>query len=194
MRIRIAYNATTGAKLWEYDHPFPTSAYKNVCCDTNNRGVALLGTMLFLGTLDNHVLELDAADGNVVWNVALQDPGVGYSISEAPLVVNGSVIIGSGGEYGACGFIVALDAQTGATKWKTYTIPDETRPGGKTWPASAYKTGGGSPWITGIYDPDTNTLFCGTGNPGPWLETMRLGKNMDSDTLLALDPDTGAMK
>lgn len=191
----IAYNATTGAKLWEYDYPVPTAAYKTVCCDTNNRGVAVFGTMLFFGTLDNHVLALDAATGNVVWNVALQDAGTGYSISEAPLVVNGNVIIGSGGgEYGARGFIVALDAQTGATKWKSYTIPDETQPGGKTWPAGAYKTGGGSPWMTGTYDPDTNTLFWGTGNPGPWLATMRPGKNMGSDTLLALDPDTGAMK
>ncbi len=191
----IAYNATTGGKIWEYDYAVPPNAYKTVCCDTNNRGVAVYGSMLFFGTLDNHVVALDAATGKLVWNIALADPGIGYSISEAPLVVNGNIIIASGGgEYGARGFIVGLDAQTGATKWKTYTVPAENEPGGDTWPAGMYKTGGGSPWMTGTYDPDTNTLFWGVGNPGPWLATMRPGKNLYTDSLLALDPDTGALK
>jgi alcohol dehydrogenase (cytochrome c) len=191
----IAYNATTGTKLWEYDYPVPPAAFKTVCCDTNNRGVAVFGTMLFFGTLDNHVLALDAATGKVIWNISLMEPGVGYSISEAPIIVNGNVIIGSGGgEYGARGFIVALDAQTGATKWKTFTVPDETSAGGNTWPAGMYKTGGGSPWMTGTYDPATNSLFWGVGNPGPWLATMRPGKNLYTDSLLSLDPDTGAVK
>jgi alcohol dehydrogenase (cytochrome c) len=191
----IAYNATSGAKIWEYDYPVPANAYKTVCCDTNNRGVAVFGTMLFFGTLDNHVVALDAATGKMIWNISLMEPGVGYSISEAPIIVNGNVIIGSGGgEYGARGFIVALDAQTGATKWKTFTIPDEKTAGGETWPAGMYKTGGGSPWMTGTYDPATNSLFWGVGNPGPWLATMRPGKNLYTDSLLALDPDTGAVK
>ncbi len=191
----MAFNAVTGAKLWEYDYPVAPAAYKTVCCDTNNRGVAVFGANLFFGTLDNHVLALDAATGKVVWNIALQDAGTGYSISEAPLVVNGNIIIGSGGgEYGARGFIVALDAATGATKWKTFTVPAENEPGGDTWPAGMYKTGGGSPWMTGTYDPDTNSLFWGVGNPGPWLATMRPGKNLYTDSLLALDPATGAVK
>ncbi len=191
----MAYNAVTGAKLWQYDYPVPAAAYKTVCCDTNNRGVALFNNLVIFGTLDNHVVALDASTGKVVWNISIEDPGVGYSISEAPLVVNGKVIIGSGGgEYGARGFIVGLDAQTGAQVWKTYTTAAPGEPGGDTWPAGAYATGGGAPWMTGTYDPDTNTLFWGAGNPGPWLATMRPGKNLYTDSVLALDPDTGAMK
>jgi alcohol dehydrogenase (cytochrome c) len=191
----IAYNAATGEKLWEYVYPLPTKALKTICCDVNNRGVAVFGTSVIFGTLDNHMLSLDATTGAVQWNVTLEQPGVGYSITAAPLVVNGKVIIGvGGGEYGARGFIAALDAKTGAQVWKIFTIPTETEPGGTTWPAGAYKTGGGSPWMTGTYDTATNTLFWGVGNPGPWLATMRPGKNLYSDSLLALDPDTGKMK
>ncbi len=191
----IAYNAATGAKLWEYDHPLPAATFKTLCCDTNNRGVALYDDMVILGTLDNHVVALDAQTGAVKWNVSLAGPGVGYSITEAPLIVNGKVIIGSGGgEYGARGFITALDANTGNQVWKFYTTPAEDQPGGNTWPAGAYKTGGGSPWMTGTYDPDTDTLFWGVGNPGPWLATMRPGDNLYTDSLVALDPSTGNLK
>ncbi|EKM98938.1 MULTISPECIES: PQQ-dependent dehydrogenase, methanol/ethanol family [unclassified Acidocella] len=191
----IAYNATTGQKLWEYDYQLPTAAFKTLCCDTNNRGVALSGDMVIFGTLDNHVVALDAATGAVKWNVTLKEPGTGYSITEAPLIVNGKVIIGTGGgEYGARGRIVALDVNTGNELWKFYTTPSEDEPGGKTWPAGAYKTGGGSPWMTGTYDPSTDTLFWGVGNPGPWLATMRPGDNLYTDSLVALDPNTGKLK
>ncbi|MBV8458919.1 MAG: PQQ-dependent dehydrogenase, methanol/ethanol family [Acetobacteraceae bacterium] len=191
----IAYDAKTGAKIWEYDYLLPKIALKTICCDINNRGVAVYGDMVFFGTLDNHVLALDAATGKVLWTISLEEPGIGYSITEAPLVVNGKVIISSGGgEYGARGFIVGLDAKTGALVWKTYTIPSPDQPGGDTWPAGMYKTGGGAAWMPGTYDPDTKTLFWGVGNPGPWLAAMRPGKNLYSDSLLALDPDTGAIK
>jgi alcohol dehydrogenase (cytochrome c) len=191
----IAYNAATGEKLWQYDYPVAPAAYKTLCCDTINRGVAVYDNEVVFGTLDNHVVALDAQSGKPVWNVSLAEPGTGFSITEAPLIVNGKVIIGSGGgEYGARGFIVGLDAKTGSQLWKTYTIPAEDQPGGDTWPAGAYKTGGGSPWMTGTFDPETNTLFWGAGNPGPWLATMRPGTNLYSDSLLALDPDTGALK
>lgn len=191
----IAYNATTGQKLWEYVYKLPQAAFKTLCCDTNNRGVALYGNMVIFGTLDNHVVALDAATGDVKWNVSLAEPGVGYSITEAPLIVNGKVIIGSGGgEYGARGFIVGLDAETGKMDWKFYSTPAEDQPGGNTWPKGAYKTGGGSPWMTGTYDPSTDTLFWGIGNPGPWLATMRPGSNLYTDSVVALDPNTGKLK
>jgi len=191
----LAYNAVTGAKLWQYDYPVPMTAYKTVCCDTNQRGVGVYDNLVIFGTLDNHVVALDAQTGAVKWNVSLMEPGVGYSITEAPLIVNGKVIIGSGGgEYGARGFLVALDAETGNTVWKTYTTATEDMTGGDTWPAGMAKTGGGAPWLTGTFDPSTNTLFWGAGNPGPWLATMRPGKNLYTDSLLALDPDTGKMK
>jgi len=191
----IAYNAKTGAKLWQYDYKIDPTAYKTICCDTNNRGVGVYGSNVIFGTLDNHVVALDATTGNVVWNVSLAEPGVGYSVTEAPLIVNGKVIIASGGgEYGARGFIVALDANTGAQVWKTYTIPSENEPGGDTWPKGMYQTGGGAAWITGTYDAETKTLLWGVGNPGPWYARARPGKNLYSDSLLALDPDTGKMK
>ncbi|MGC9269519.1 methanol/ethanol family PQQ-dependent dehydrogenase [Acidiphilium sp.] len=191
----MAFNAKTGKLLWKYDYKLPTAALKTICCDVNNRGVAVYDDMVFMGTLDNHVLAFDAKTGKVLWNVALEKPGIGYSISEAPMVIDGKVIIGSGGgEYGARGFIVGLDAKTGKTLWKTYTIPSPSEPGGKSWPAGAYKHGGGSPWMTGTYDPATHDLFWGVGNPGPWLATMRPGHNLYSDSLLAMDPNTGAIK
>ncbi|MBS3023930.1 methanol/ethanol family PQQ-dependent dehydrogenase [Acidiphilium multivorum] len=191
----IAFNAKTGKKLWEYDYDLPKTALKTVCCGANNRGVAVYGNEVFMGTLDNHVLALDATTGKVLWNVALEKPGIGYSISEAPMIVDGKVIIGSGGgEYGARGFIVGLDAQTGKLLWKTYTIPSPSEPGGKTWPAGAYKHGGGSPWMTGTYDPKTKQLFWGVGNPSPWLASMRPGNNLYSDSVIAIDPNTGAIK
>jgi alcohol dehydrogenase (cytochrome c) len=110
----IAYNAKTGEKLWQYDYKIAPAAYKTLCCDTNNRGVAVYGSSVIFGTLDNHVVALDATTGKEQWNVSLAEPGVGYSITEAPLVVNGKVIIASGGgEYGARGFIVGLDATNG---------------------------------------------------------------------------------
>lgn len=191
----LAFDAATGKLLWKYDFPLEKKALKTVCCDVVNRGVALYGDMVYLGTLGNHIVALDARTGKVKWNTRLAPPGVGYFISGAPLVVNGKVIIGDGGgEYGARGFIVALDAKTGKLLWKTYTTAAPGTPGGDTWPKGAYKTGGGNPWITGTYDTATNTLFWGVGNPGPWLATLRPGDNLFTDSVLALDPNTGRIK
>ncbi|MDD2876832.1 MAG: methanol/ethanol family PQQ-dependent dehydrogenase [Acidiphilium sp.] len=191
----MAFNAKSGKLLWKYDYTNPQATFKTLCCDTDNRGVAVYDDMVFMGTLDNHMLAFDAKTGKLLWNTALEEPGIGYSITGAPLVVDGKVIIGSGGgEYGARGFIVGLDAKTGKLAWKLYTIPSPAEPGGKTWPAGAYKHGGGSPWMTGTYDPATKTLFWGVGNPGPWLATMRPGKNLYSDSLLAMNPATGKIK
>lgn len=188
----MAFDATTGKEIWHYDYKVPKTALKTVCCDVNNRGVALWHDMVFMGTLDNHVLAFDAKTGKVLWNITLEKPGIGYSITEAPMVIDGKVIVGSGGgEYGARGFIVGLDTKTGKLLWKTYTIPAPSQPGGKTWPKGAYKHGGGSPWITGTYDPSTKKIYWGVGNPGPWLATMRPGKNLYTDSVIAMDPDTG---
>ncbi|MCF3948706.1 methanol/ethanol family PQQ-dependent dehydrogenase [Acidiphilium sp. AL] len=191
----MAFNAKTGKLLWKYDYHVPKVALKTVCCDVNNRGVALYGDMVFMGTLDNHVLAFDAKTGKLLWNVSLEKPGIGYSISGAPLAIDGKVIIGSGGgEYGARGFLAGLDAKTGKVLWKTYTIPSPSEPGGKTWPVGAYKHGGGSPWMPGTYAPSTHELYWGVGNPGPWLATMRPGHNLYSDSVIAMDPDTGKIK
>jgi len=191
----IAMDATTGKVLWKYDYPINKKALKTVCCDVVNRGVALYGDMVYMGTLGNHIVALNAKTGKVQWDTALAPPGVGYFISGAPLVVKGRVIIGDGGgEYGARGFLVGMNAKTGKVEWKTYTTAAPGTPGGNTWPKGAYKTGGGNPWLTGTYDTSTDTLFWGVGNPGPWLATLRPGDNLYTDSVLALNPVNGKIK
>ena len=109
-----ALDAVTGKKLWQYDHPLPKVALRTVCCDVVNRGVALYGDMAYEATLDNHVVALDARTGKVVWETAVEAPGIGYAMSGAPLAIRGKIIIGDGGgEYASRGFLVALDAKTG---------------------------------------------------------------------------------
>ena len=191
----IALDSTTGAVLWTYQHDLSKAALRTVCCDVVNRGVALYENNVYLATLDNRVVALNAATGKIVWNKQLIGADVGYAMTLAPLIVKGKVVVGSGGgEYGARGFIEALDAKTGAEVWKTYTVPAPNEPGGDTWPKDTYKTGGGSPWLTGTYDAQTDTLMWGVGNPGPWLATLRPGDNLYTDSVIALNPDTGKIK
>lgn len=190
-----ALDAVTGRKLWEYDYDVPKVALRTVCCDMVNRGVALYGDDAYIATLDNHVVALDARTGNVVWNHALAPPGVGYAMTAAPLAVNGEIVVGDGGgEYGSRGFLVALDAATGAERWRFYTIPAPNEPGGNTWPGRTYLHGGGNPWMTASYDAETNELFVGTSNPSPWLWLERRGRNLYTDAIVALDADTGKLR
>ncbi len=174
----------------------PKKALRTVCCDVVNRGVALYGNNIYFETLDNHVVALDAQSGKVVWNKTVYpETGVGYFMTGAPLIVKNKLIVGDGGgEYGARGFVAALDPATGAQIWRAYTIPAPSEPGGNTWPGTKYLHGGGNPWVTGSYDGETNTLLWGTGNPGPWLSDLRPGKNLYTDSVLGLDPDTGKIK
>ncbi len=191
----LAFNATTGKLLWKYQKNLSDTGLKTVCCDVVNRGVALSGDNVYMATLDNYVVALNAKTGKVKWKKQLIKPDIGYAMTLAPLIVKGKVVVGvSGGEYGARGFIEALDANTGKEAWKTYTIPSPNEPGGDTWPKGAYKTGGGGAWLTGTYDADTNTLFWGVGNPGPWLATMRPGLNLYTDSVIAMNPATGKIK
>jgi len=191
-----ALDATSGQLLWEYDYRVPKLALRTVCCDMVNRGVALYGTTAFMATLDDHVLALDARSGKLLWNHRVYDtPGMGFAMTSAPLVVKGLVIVGGGGgEYGSRGYITALDAATGAERWRRYTIPAPHEPGGETWPGNTYLHGGGDPWVTGSYDPETDTLFWGVGNPSPWLWSQRKGRNLYTDSVLALDPANGKIK
>ena len=191
----IALNAVTGKVLWKYAKSLAGVALKTVCCDVVNRGVALYGNDVYLATLDNYVVALNAETGRVVWQRQIKPADVGYAMTLAPLTLKGMVIVGeSGGEYGARDFIVALDARTGRELWRRYTVPAPGQLGGNTWPKGMYKHGGGSAWITGTYDPLTNTLFWGVGNPGPWLAKLRPGKNLFTDSLLALQPRSGKIK
>lgn len=190
-----AFNATTGQKLWSYDPQLPQIAFKTVCCDVVNRGVALYGDDLFVAMLDGSLASFDAASGKLNWRKSLVSPGVGYAFSLAPLAVDGKIIVGnSGGEYGARGFVQAVDAKTGDTAWKQYTIPAPDEKGGDTWPKGMYLHGGGATWITGTYDPDSKQLYWGVGNPGPWLASMRPGKNLYSDSVIAMDAEHGGIQ
>ena len=191
----LAFKASTGKLLWNYKHDLSQVGLKTVCCDVVNRGVALYGDNVYLATLDNYVVALNAKTGEVVWKQQLAPADMGAAMTLAPMVLQGKVIVGlSGGEYGARGAIIALDANTGTQAWKRFTIPAPGEPGGDTWPAGAYKSGGGGAWLTGTYDADTNTLFWGVGNPGPWLATLRPGKNLFTDSVIAMDPATGNIK
>lgn len=191
----VAFQASTGKQLWKYQHDLSQVGLKTVCCDVVNRGVALYGDNVYMATLDNYVVALDGKTGKVVWKKQVMPADVGYAMTLAPLVVKGKIIVGeSGGEYGARGFIIALDANTGKQVWKQYTVPSPDEPGGKTWPKGAYKTGGGGAWLTGSYDAQTDTLFWGVGNPGPWLATLRPGDNLYTDSVIAMNPATGKIK
>jgi alcohol dehydrogenase (cytochrome c) len=190
-----ALDAVTGKLLWEYDRVIPNVALRTVCCDIVNRGVALYGNDAYLATIDDHVMAFDARNGALVWDRAITPPGIGYAMTAAPLAVNGEIVEGVGcGEYGGRGFLIALDAATGARRWKRYTVPAPGEPGGDTWPGATYRHGGACPWMTPSYDAETNTLFVGTSNPSPWLWLEHPGQNLYTDSILALDPATGALK
>ena len=189
-----ALDAKTGLPFWTYQYPVPDRL--TLCCLKQNRGVAILGEALFMGTLDAHLVALDAKTGSVLWNIEVGDNLAGYSITSAPLVVKDMVIIGvAGGEFGIRGYLDAYDARTGQRRWRRYTVPGPGEPGNDTWEGDSWKTGGAPAWMTGSFDPELNLLYWGTGNPGPdWNGDVRLGDNLYSDCVLALDVDTGEIK
>ena len=190
----LALDARTGRVFWLYR--YTNSGIQQVCCGANNRGVAILGDTLFMGTLDAHLVAIDARNGKPLWNVEVGDDKLAYSITLAPLVVKDKVIVGVGGaEYGIRGFVAAYQAQTGKELWRFYTIPGPGEPGSDTWSGDAWSHGGGSIWVTGSYDPALNLTYWGVGNPGPdWNPAQRPGDNLYTDSVVALDADTGALK
>ena len=190
----IALDAGTGRPYWRYDHPLPDEL--NFCCGQSNRGVAIQGDRLFMSTMDAHVVALDARTGNVIWDAEAGDPTSGYSKKAAPLVVGDKVITGvAGGEFGIRGFLDAYDAQTGDRDWRFYTVPGPDHPDNRSWQGDSWRTGGAPTWITGSYDQELNLVYWGTGNPGPdYNGEVRVGDNLYSDSVLALDADTGEMK
>ena len=201
----VALDARTGRAFWIYRYPTPPG--QKACCGSNNRGVAILGDTLFLATLDAHLVAIDATTGGELWNVEVADMEAAYALTLAPLAVKDKVIVGtSGGDYGIRGFIAAFDANTGEEVWRFYTIPAPGEPGHETWepcPPSpttfcdpdAWRHGGGAVWVTGSYDPALNLTYWGVGNPGPdFNSNQRPGDNLYSDSVVALDADTGELK
>ena len=167
-----------------------------MCCGQVNRGLAMLGDRLFMGTVDAHLVALDRKTGNLLWDVEVADYTKGYSLTAAPLVVKDKVIVGiAGGEYGIRGFLDSYDPATGERLWRFYTIPGPGEPGHETWSGRSWKTGGGPTWVTGSFDPKLNLIYWGTGNPAPdWNGDVRMGDNLYTSSVIALDADTGKLK
>ena len=191
-----AINARTGELLWKHERKMPEDVGALVRVIPHNRGVALHNDNVIFGTLDAHLVALEAKTGKPVWETKIADHTEGYFVSQAPMVVKGKVIVGIAGpgEMGPRGFVEAFDAKTGKSQWRWYSIPAAGEPGSETWIADTWKIGGGAVWHSGTYDPATNLLYFGTGNPAPWIADMRRGNNLYTMSAVALDLDTGKLK
>lgn len=190
----IAIDVRSGNLLWRYRKTRPSGA---VVPHETNRGVALYGDKVYYAAGEAALVALDAKTGREVWTTQVADNKSGYYITLAPLIAGGKVMVGaSGGEYGIRGFVAAFDPETGKEQWRTYTVPAPGEPGSETWPKGGdqWKTGGGSVWVTGNYDPETNIAYWGTGNGGPWMGDRRPGDDLYTASTLALDAATGQIK
>ena len=189
-----ALDLRTGRPIWTYRRSLPKGI--TVCCGQVNRGLAALDDQLFLGTVDAHLVALDMRTGRVRWDVEVANYREAYSITVAPLAVKDKVIVGiAGAEYGIRGFLDAYDAKTGNRAWRFWTVPGPGEPGNETWQGDSWKTGGAPTWVTGAYDPESNLVYWGTGNPSPdFAGDDRKGDNLYSDSIVALDADTGKLK
>jgi PQQ-dependent dehydrogenase (methanol/ethanol family) len=211
----FAIDARTGKQLWKYEHKEPPT--RIFCCGPNNRGVAVAYGKVYMATLDARLLALDQKTGKVVWDAEVGDPTEGYGNTMAPLVYKNMVIVGtSGAEYGIRGFVKAFDAKDGKLIWTWYTIPEKGWEGQwkKTTPegedlhrdieaekkamekyADAWKTGGGSVWMTPALDPELGLLYVCIGNPSPDLDgSVRPGDNLYTESIVALDVNKGELK
>jgi len=189
----IALDAGTGQEIWRYKPQIPADQLQ---LHPTNRGVALYGNRVYIATVDCRLIALDARTGKVAWTTKVDEWKNGYYMTLAPLAAKGKIMVGpSGGETGVRGYVAAFDAETGKEAWRTYTVPGPGEPGHDTWPAGdSYKTGGGSVWITGSYDPQTGLAYWGTGNPAPWPADQRKGDNLYTSSMIAIDVETGQIK
>jgi len=197
----FAIDVKTGEEIWEYNARLADGMMP--CCDVINRGAAIYGDMVYFGTLDAKLIALDRKTGKVKWSKKLGDYKAGYSYSAAPMIVKGKIITGvSGGEFGIVGRVDARDAMTGELVWSRPVIEGHmgtlngkpsTMTGKKnaTWPGDMWKWGGGATWLGGTYDPETDLIFYGTGNPAPWNSHLRKGDNLYAASRIAINPDNG---
>ena len=196
-----ALDLKTGEKVWKYEHRLPDGIMP--CCDVVNRGAALYDNLVIFATLDAQLVALNQDTGKVVWKEKIEDYAAGYSATAAPLIAKGMVITGvSGGEFGVVGRVEARDAKTGKLVWSRPTVEGHmgmlrgaengiTGTTTASWPGELWKSGGAATWLGGTYDPSTNLVYFGTGNPGPWNSHLREGDNLYSCSTLAIDVDTG---
>jgi len=190
----VALDAVTGRPFWTF--PYEPAPEGRPCCGRVNRGLAILGDTLYMGTIDAHLLAIDAHSGELRWKVKVAEAAERYSITHSPTVVKDRVIVGTGGGDGPIrGLIAAYDAATGALAWRFRTIPGPGEFGNDTWSGDSWRTGGVGVWNAAAYDPETNLIFYGTGNPAPdWDGSVRLGDNLYSNSVVALDADTGELR
>lgn len=204
-----ALDATTGKKLWKYEHRLPEGIMP--CCDVVNRGAALYDNLVIFATLDAQLVALDQNTGDVVWKEKIDDYAAGYSATAAPIIANGLILTGvSGGEFGIVGRVEARDARTGSMVWSrptveghmgyTYDNDGNKKEAGvsgtvnKSWPGDLWKTGGAATWLGGTFDAKTGLAYFGTGNPAPWNSHLRKGDNLFSCSTVAIDVKTGQIK
>jgi quinohemoprotein ethanol dehydrogenase len=205
--VVVALDARDGRELWRYDPVVPKAVGRKACCDVVNRGVAVYGGRVFSGTLDGRLIALDADTGELIWEVVTVDQSLPYTITGAPRIVKGRIIIGNGGaEFGVRGYISAYDPNDGKMVWRTYTVPgDPSKPfespameaAAKTWNGEWWKIGGGgTAWDSIAFDDELDLLYVGTGNGSPWTQQHRSpggGDNLYLSSILALNPDSGEL-
>jgi len=191
----FALDAQTGRQIWRHDRPQKVRNPNEI--NPFNRGVAVSGHRVFVGTLDAALMALDSRTGERLWETQVADSLLGYSITSAPLAVKDMVIVGvAGGEFGARGFLDAYDAATGKRVWRWYSVPGPGEFGNETWAGESWKLGGSPTWLTGSYDPALNLVYWTVGNPGPQIDRSGRGDldNLFSDAVVAIDGDTGARR
>jgi PQQ-dependent dehydrogenase (methanol/ethanol family) len=203
--VVFANDARTGELIWQFDPKVPKSWGVNACCDVVNRGVSVWKGRVYVGTIDGRLIALDAATGEVAWDVNTIDKTKPYTITGAPRIINDKVIIGNGGaEYGVRGYVTAYDTETGQQVWRFYTVPGNPsepfespamKDAAKTWTGRWWTMGGGGTvWDSMAYDPDLDYLYIGVGNGSPWNQNVRSpggGDNLFLSSVVALNPDTG---
>lgn len=191
----VAVDAMTGKQVWRVNHDYPPETLRVVCCGIVNRGAAIYHGKIIRALLDNTLVAMDAKTGKIVWKTHSPPPATakdGYSMTGAPLIANGVLIIGvAGAEYSHRGFVEGYDPDTGKHLWRLYTIPAKGEPGSDTWEGDSELTGGGSSWVTGTYDPDLDLVYWGIGNPSPWNPRARKGDNLFTNSIFAIRPKTG---
>jgi alcohol dehydrogenase (cytochrome c) len=189
----LALDAKTGDVIWEYKRTIPADL--PLCCGRVNRGLAAFGNRLFFGSPDGYLVAINADNGEIIWQTLVASSSSSYSITGAPLVVNHRVVVGvAGGDYGVRGFLAAYDVFTGQQQWKFETIPSPGEVGHETWENDAWRTGGGATWNTGSYDPSTDLLYWGVGNPSPdFSGDGRPGDNLFTESVIALQASTGKL-
>jgi alcohol dehydrogenase (cytochrome c) len=190
----LAIDAKTGRFLWRYRRP---ATEGSLVPHQTTRGLALYGDKVFFAAGEATLVAIDAKTGKEVWSSKIEENKNGYYTTMAPLAADGKILVGaSGGEFGIRGFIAAFDPDSGKELWKAYTVPAPGEPGSETWPKGGdqWKNGGGSVWVTPNYDPETNTVYVGTGNGGPWMGDKRPGDNLYTSSTIAVDVATGKIK